>query len=399
MDRRSFVLAAAGSGILTLDWRRALAAGLPPGAIEAGALEALPGKVPLIKRSLRPPNFETPVDMFDSTITPNRAFFVRWHLADIPEVNAATWRLRVGGAAATTPAEYSLDELKRSFEQVEVVAVCQCSGNRRGLSDPHVPGVEWGYGAMGNARWKGVRLRDVLNKAGVKKEAVEIAFDGADKGAIAATPDFQKSIPVWKATDENTLLVWEMNGEPLPHMNGAPLRVIVPGWTATYWMKMLTSIEALDKPLNTFWVNTAYRVPKGKFAFADRFLSQESDASTPITEMVVNSLITNIKDGQRIGIGKDFDVKGVAWDAGYGIRGVDVSSDGGRTWSPAELGQDLGRYSFRTWTYRFQPAKAGDYPIMARATNRQGSTQTAELIFNPAGYHNNVMQRIVLVAA
>ncbi len=399
MDRRSFVLAAAGSSILTFDWRRALAAGLPSGAIEAGSLEALPGKVPLIRRSLRPPNFETPVELFDAAITPNRAFFVRWHLTDIPEVNPTTWRLRVGGIAATTPAEYSLDELKRGFEQVEVVAVCQCSGNRRGLSDPHVPGVEWGYGGMGNARWKGVRLREVLNKAGLKKEAIEIAFDGADKGALAATPDFQKSIPVWKALDENTLLAWEMNGEPLPHMNGAPLRVIVPGWTATYWMKMLTSIDALDKPLVNFWVNTAYRVPKGKFAFTDRFLTQESDTSTPITEMVVNSLITNIKDGQRIGIGQDADVRGIAWDAGYGIRGVDVSSDGGRTWYAAELGQDLGRFSFRTWSYRFRPAKAGDYPVMARATNRQGSTQTAELIFNPPGYHNNVMQRIVLVAA
>jgi len=164
-------------------------------------------------------------------------------------------------------------------------------------------------------------------------------------------------------------------------------------------MKMLTSIDAIDKPLVNFWVNTAYRVPKGKFAFTDRFLTQESDTSTPITEMVVNSLITNIKDGQRIGIGQDADVRGIAWDAGYGIRSVDVSSDGGRTWYAAELGQDLGRFSFRTWSYRFRPAKAGDYPVMARATNRQGSTQTAELIFNPPGYHNNVMQRIVLVAA
>ena len=299
MDRRSFVLAAAGGTLMTLDWRRALAAGLPAGAIEAGTLEALPGKVPLIKRSLRPPNFETPVDLFDSAITPNRAFFVRWHLADIPEVNPTAWRLKVGGAMVTTPAEYSLDQLKRGFEQVELVAVCQCSGNRRGLSDPHVPGVEWGYGAMGNARWKGVRLRDVLNKAGLKKDVVEVAFNGAETGASPATPDFNKSIPPWKAQDENTLLVWEMNGEPLPHLNGAPLRVIVPGWTATYWMKMLMSIDALDKPINTFWMNTAYRVPKGKFGFADRFLSQESDVSTPITEMVVNSLITNIKDGQR----------------------------------------------------------------------------------------------------
>jgi DMSO/TMAO reductase YedYZ molybdopterin-dependent catalytic subunit len=399
MDRRSFVLTAAGGALLTLDWRRALAAGLPAGAIEAGALETLPDKLPLIRRSLRPPNYETPVELFDTAITPNRAFFVRWHLSDIPEIDASKWRLKVGGAAAGTPAEYSLDDLKRGFENVEVVAVCQCSGNRRGLSDPHVPGVEWGYGAMGNARWKGVRLRDVLNKSGVKKEAIEIAFDGADRGVNPATPDFVKSIPTWKAMDENTLLAWEMNREALPHLNGAPLRVIVPGWTATYWMKKLTSIEALDKPLSTFWVNTAYRVPKGKFAFADRFITQENEASTPITEMVVNSLVTNVKDGQKIAIGQDVEVRGIAWDGGYGIRGVDVSADGGRNWATATLGPDLGRYSFRTWRIAFRPPKAGDYPVMARATNRQGSTQTDELIFNPAGYHNNVMQRIVLVAA
>jgi DMSO/TMAO reductase YedYZ molybdopterin-dependent catalytic subunit len=399
MDRRSFVLAAAGGTLLTLDWRGAIGAGLPTGAIETGALEALPGKVPLIKRSYRPPNYETPVELFDEAITPNRAFFVRWHLSDIPEIDPAKWRLRVGGAAASTPAEYSLDDLKRGFDNVELVSVCQCSGSRRGLSDPHVPGVEWGYGAVGNARWKGVRLRDVLNKSGVKKEAIEIAFDGADQGVTAATPDFRKSIPTWKALDENTLLAWEMNGEPLPHLNGAPLRVIVPGWTATYWMKKLTSIDALDKPLGTFWMNTAYRVPKGRFAFADRFITQENDASTPITEMVVNSLITNIRDGQKIAAGQDADVRGIAWDGGYGIRSVDVSADGGRSWTTAELGPDLGRYSFRTWRYTIRPSRPGDYPVMARATNRQGSTQTAELIFNPAGYHNNVMQRIVLVAA
>ena len=399
MDRRSFMLVSAGSALLSPGVGRALAAGLPAGAIESGSLETLPGKVPLIKKAFRPPNYETPVDLFDAAITPNRAFFVRWHLADIPDVDSATWRLHVGGASATTPAEYSLDELKRGFDNVELVAVCQCSGNRRGLSDPHVPGVEWGYGAVGNARWKGVRLRDVLNKAGVKKDAVEIALNGADKGILSATPDFQKSLPTWKAMDENTLLAWEMNGEPLPHLNGAPLRVIVPGWTATYWMKMLTSIDALDKPLSSFWMNTAYRVPKGKFAFADRFLTQESETSTPITEIVVNSLITNIQDGQKISVGQDTEVRGIAWDGGYGISSVDVSADGGRTWAAAELGQDLGRFSFRTWRIVMRPPKAGEYPIMARATNRQGATQTSELIFNPAGYHNNVMQRIVLVAA
>lgn len=399
MDRRSFLLASAATAMAASRWPHASAEGLPAGAVEIGDLETLPGKVPLVRRSMRPPNYETPIELFDGPITPNRAFFVRWHLANIAEVEVGKWRLRVGGAAASTPMEYSLDELQRGFENVELVAVCQCSGNRRGLSDPHVPGVEWGYGAMGNARWKGVRLRDVLNKAGVRKDAIEIAFDGADQGVSPATPDFRKSLPAWKAMDENTLLVWEMNGEPLPHWNGAPLRVMVPGWTATYWLKQLVSIEALDKPLVTFWMNTAYRVPKGKFAFADRFLSQESDTSTPITEMVVNSLITNVRNGQQIARGRDLEIRGIAWDAGYGMHSVEVSLDAGRSWFPAELGTDLGRFSFRPWRFVARPTVAGPIVVMARATNRQGSTQVQDLIFNPPGYHNNVMQRITLMVA
>src|SRR5436190_21654067 len=174
---------------------------LPDGTVAASIMEALPGKVPLIKKTWRPPNFETPISYFNDVFTPNDAFFVRYHLPNIPEVAAATWRLKVGGEAAAAPFELSLEQLKRDFEQVEVAAVCQCSGNRRGLFQPHVPGVEWGLGAMGNARWKGARLKDVLAKAGLKKEAIEIVFDGADAGSFPGTPDFVKSIPVWKALD------------------------------------------------------------------------------------------------------------------------------------------------------------------------------------------------------
>jgi DMSO/TMAO reductase YedYZ molybdopterin-dependent catalytic subunit len=238
MDRRSFVNgvagAVAGSSLL---WPRSLLGmGLPEGTLQSEERYALPDKQPLIKRSFRPPNFETPVDQFTDVLTPNDRFFVRWHLASIPEIEAGAWRLRVANAdAASAPLELTLEQLKRDYEQVEIVAVCQCSGNRRGLSDPHVPGVQWGYGAMGNARWKGVRLRDLLAKAGVGTDAVEVAFDGADRGALDATPDFVKSIPIWKAMDENTLVAWEMNGSPLPHWNGAPARLIVPGWTSPYW--------------------------------------------------------------------------------------------------------------------------------------------------------------------
>ena len=370
------------------------ASSLLRGALDSAELSALPGKVPLIKRTWRPPNFETPVSWFQHAFTPNDAFFVRYHLSVIPELPAQEWRLRVGGDAAAKPYDLSLAQLRSEFEPVELNALCLCSGNRRGLSSPHVAGIQWGYGAMGNARWKGVRLKQVLERAGIQKDAVEVAFDGADTAALDRTPDFVKSVPAWKAMDESTLLAYEMNGEPLPHWNGYPVRVVVPGWTATYWMKHLTSVQALRQPERNFWMATAYRIPKGKFALVDRFWSQETETNTPITEMVVSSLISNLSPQQRFDAGATVEVAGVAWDGGFGIAAVEVSMDGGRSWRPAELGAELGRFAWRQWRYALPAAPVGRYTVMARASNRIGSSQTYELNFNPAGYHNNVVQRI-----
>jgi DMSO/TMAO reductase YedYZ molybdopterin-dependent catalytic subunit len=372
---------------------------LPKGVFEEAKLEALPGKAPLIKLTYRPPNYETPLSYFDSLYTPNEAFFVRYHLADIPEVDAAAWRLKVGGAAATKPYELTLDQLKTEFQAAELSAVCQCSGNRRGLFQPHVPGVEWGNGAMGNARWKGARLKDVLDRAGVAASAVEVVMDGADGPVIDTTPDFVKSIPAWKAMDENTLIAYEMNGQPLPHFNGFPARVIVPGWTATYWLKHVTAIEAIDKPFDGFWVKSAYRIPTGLFPLVQRFITQEAAANTPITEMVVNSLFTNATNGTRLAVGKPTDIRGIAWDGGYGIQIVEISTDDGRSWQAASLGEDVGRFSFRQWHYQFTPPKPGSYALLAKATIKLVQTQTAELIQNPAGYHLNVIARVTLTAA
>jgi DMSO/TMAO reductase YedYZ molybdopterin-dependent catalytic subunit len=369
-------------------------AALPSGALQSAQLAALPGKLPLIKKSFRPPNFETPVRFFNEMFTPNDAFFIRYHLADIPQVSVQNWKLAVAGDALDKPFEITYDELSRDFEQIEVAAVCMCSGNRRGLSVPHVPGVQWGHGAIGNAMWRGVRLRDLLARAGVRKDALEIVFDGADKGVIDKTPDFVKSIPAWKAMDENTLVALEMNGKKLPHWNGFPARVVVPGWTATYWMKHLTSIAATARPYQGFWMNPAYRIPKGKFPLVDRFTSQETEVNTPITEMVVNSLVTNVEEGQKFALGQEITVAGVAWDGGYGIATVEVSEDGGRNWRATQLGPDPGRFSWRQWSHRLTPGRAGSLTFMAKATNRAGATQTFDLIFNPAGYHNNVVQRI-----
>jgi DMSO/TMAO reductase YedYZ molybdopterin-dependent catalytic subunit len=402
VTRRHLLQTAGASAAFTLPGLRlaegagaGLTPGVPEGLSSVATMEALPGKKPLIKLSYRPPNYESPLETFRSPITPNDEFFVRYHLADIPQVDAKTYKIKVGGDGVETPVELTLDDLKK-LPAFEVVAVNQCSGNRRGLSKPHVVGVEWGYGAMGCARWKGARLKDLLEKAGLKKDAIEVAFDGADGPTVDKTPDFIKSIPTWKAIDESTLVAYEMNGQPLPHWNGFPARIVVSGWTGTYWMKHLITINALTKPQGGFWMNPAYRVPVGKFPLRDRFLSQENATTTPITEMVVNSLITSHRDGAKVNAGRSA-VSGIAWDGGYGINSVQVSTDGGKTWAAAKLGEDLGRFAFRPWSFDVT-ARKGKNTVMVNATNKLGQSQTSELIFNPAGYHNNVMQSITLNA-
>jgi len=387
MNLTDLAFAASAEGELT--------PGVPEGISSYVTMGTLPGKKPLIQLSDKPPNFEAPLEYLRTPITPNDQFYVRYHLADIPEVKAEGYKIAVGGDGANGTAEITLDDLKK-MPAVEVVAVNQCSGNRRGLSKPHVQGVEWGYGAMGCARWKGAKLKDILDKVGLKTEAIEIGMNGADGPSVAESPDFIKSIPVWKAMDENTIVAYEMNGQPLPHFNGFPARVIVPGWTGTYWIKHVTNINALTKPQGGFWMNPAYRIPVGKFPIRDRFITQETAVNTPITEIVVNSLITSHREGAKVKAGK-VAVSGMAWDGGYGIRTVQVSTDGGKTWGSATLGQDLGRFAFRPWSFDIT-AKTGKNSVMVNATNVIGQSQTAALIFNPAGYHNNVIQNLTLVA-
>lgn len=372
-----------------------LTPGVPGGIATYARMATLPGKKPLIQLADRPPNYETPLEYLRTPITPNDEFFVRYHLSNIPEVNVANYRIKVEGEGANNPIELTLDELKK-MPAVEIAAINQCSGNRRGLSTPHVPGVEWGYGAMGCARWRGPRLKDILDRIGIRRECIEIALDGADEPVVDKTPDYIKSIPIWRAMDESTIIAYEMNGQPLPHFNGFPARLVVPGWTGTYWVKHLIHIEARTKPQGGFWMKPGYRLPVGKFPIRDRFITQEDETSTPITEMVVNSLITSHRDGARVRSGK-LTVSGLAWDGGYGIRTVDVSTDGGRTWSAARLGEDFGKFAFRPWSFELD-ATAGNNTVMVNAINMIGQTQTSQLLFNGAGYHNNVMQSITLIA-
>ncbi|MGH8765323.1 MAG: molybdopterin-dependent oxidoreductase [Burkholderiales bacterium] len=367
---------------------------IPDGALAEAVMYALPGKVPLIKKTYRPPNFETPVEYFRTAITPNKAFFVRYHLAGVPQpIKAADWSLAVGGDAAGSESKFTLAQLKKDFKLVELTAVCQCSGNRRGLFEPHVPGVEWGVGAMGNAVWRGVRLKDVLAKVGVKTGALEVVFDGADTAPLAKTPDFVKSLPVEVAMGDDVLIAFDMNGQQLPHWNGFPARLIVPGWTGTYWVKQLASVRVSSTPEKNFWMSTAYRLPRGKYK-TPTFASQLYAPNEPITTMVVNSLVTSLRNGQKIARGKPLEVRGIAWDRGEGIAKVEVSTDAGSSWAEAKLGKDLGRYSFREFALSVPTREDGGRVVMARATSRSGETQVEQLIHNPAGYHHNVIQRI-----
>jgi DMSO/TMAO reductase YedYZ molybdopterin-dependent catalytic subunit len=359
------------------------------------ALTSVALGAPLVTKTYRPPNLETQIPDLDHVFTPNDSFFVRYHLANIPKIKAREWRLKIGGDAASKPLEFTLAELKRDFKQVEVAALALCSGNRRGLFEPHVPGVQWRYGAMGNARWKGVRLKDVLERAGVRDGAVEVVFDGADGPVLDKTPDFRKSIPIAKALDPDTLIAFEMNGKPLPQLQGFPARIIVPGWTATYWMKHLISVDVVSKPYDGYWMKTAYRIPKGKFPEVEgHWPGQETETNIPVTEIIVSSLVTNVPEGFHFKKGERVSVRGMAWDGGHGITKVEVSTDGGKTWEPARLKKDYGRYSWRQFEYKFTTAAKGELTIVAKATNGAGHTQREQLVANPAGYHHNVPQRL-----
>jgi sulfite dehydrogenase len=402
MQRRDMLAglgAIAASGAQAAQKPNWMSAALPDGTREEATLERLPGKQPLIKLTDRPPNYETPIDAFGTAITPNDRFFVRYHLADIPSMDALkNWSLTVGGDAAERQVKFTMADLTRDFSQTEIVAVCQCSGNRRGLFDPHVPGVEWGYGAMGNAVWRGVRLKDVLAKAGVKPDAIEVWFGGADGPVMPATPAFRKSLPAALAQRDDVLIAIAMNGQKLPHLNGFPARLIVPGWTGTYWIKHLTSIEVSTKPLPNFWMQKGYRVPAGMFPVDLPFTSQQDNATWPITEIVVNSVIAAPIDGSNVGR-SGFTVRGVAWDRGHGIKTVEVSFDGGKTWKPSELGKDRGQYAFREFSIASGTLPPGPCVVSARAMSNKGEAQTTTVLRNPAGYQHNLPQTLTVTVA
>jgi DMSO/TMAO reductase YedYZ molybdopterin-dependent catalytic subunit len=356
-----------------------------------------PQKRNVILQRVRPPLLETPLEVFDrGVLTPNDQFYVRWHWAVIPDaVDARAFRLAIRGHVNTV-LSLSLNDIIHDLPRVELVAVNQCSGNSRGYFMPRVPGAQWAHGAMGNAKWTGVRLKDVLDRAGVKPGAVQVRFNGLDEPVVPEAPDFMKSIDLDHARDGEVMIAYAMNDEQLPLLNGFPLRLIVPGWYSTYWVKMLSDIEVLDKPDDNYWMKTAYTIPDTPHANITP--GQTGVKMVPINRMVPRSFITNLKDGASVPAGARTLARGIAFGGDTGVAEVDFSSDGGKSWQPTKLGTDKGKYSFRQWETEFALAEKGGQSLMVRCTNTANVVQPSLPNWNGGAFMRNVIETIPVTA-
>jgi DMSO/TMAO reductase YedYZ molybdopterin-dependent catalytic subunit len=318
---------------------------------------------------------------------------VRYHLADIPlSVDPATYRLTVTGVVKT-PLSFSLGELKTLAEAVEVVAVNQCSGNSRGFFTPRVFGAQLANGSMGNARWVGVPLRRVLEKAGVDPSARQVTFDGLDRPVLSSTSDFRKALEIEHALSDEPLLAWSMNGAELPFLNGYPVKLIVPGYFGTYWVKHLAAIEVIDHVFeghDALFMTTSYRVPDNDCQCVPPGTAPAK--TRPISTLPVRSFLTNVLSGDTLHAGRPIELKGIAFDGGAGIKTVDLSLDGGRSWQGTTLGPSLGRFSFRAWHASVRFTNKGPAVLKVRASNLRGEVQPETAEWNPAGYRRHVIE-------
>jgi DMSO/TMAO reductase YedYZ molybdopterin-dependent catalytic subunit len=401
MSRRNFVTGAGQFGLAGLlgsaSWMAWGAEGidLPFWNGQRELVGNFPQKGEMVLQRTRAALLETPFEVFDQGVfTPNDRFYVRWHLPNIPtDIDPAEFRLKVHGRVGKSLA-LSMHELLHDFPRVETAAVNQCSGNSRGFFKPRVAGAQWANGAMGNALWRGVRLKDVLDRAGVDSAAVQVRFRGLDTGILPATPNFMKSLALDHARDGEVMIAYEMNGEPLPLLNGFPLRLIVPGWYATYWVKMLTDIEVLDQPDENYWTSKAYLIPDTPRANVTP--DQKDVKMVPINRMVTRSFVTSLKDGTAVKLGQPLNVRGIAFGGDTGVAKVMVSADAGHRWHEAALGKDYGKYSFRRWEIRLRFATAGPQKLMVKAVNTAGSAQPDEANWNGSGFMRNVVESLSL---
>jgi DMSO/TMAO reductase YedYZ molybdopterin-dependent catalytic subunit len=367
-------------------------------------IATFPQKAPLIMLTDRPVQLETPRNYFLNAITPNDAFFVRWHLESIPnEVDLSSWRLRIEGNV-NNPLQLSFTDLLQKFKPVTFAAVNQCSGNSRSRFEPRVPGGQWGNGAMGCARWTGAHFREILDMAGVKSGSVQVQMEGLERGkGPEGMPsyEFKKSLNLTDPVLDECIVAYEMNGEPLPMLNGFPVRLIVPGYFATYWVKCLSSVRLLDKPDENYWMNPGYRVPdtpRGNTNPAD--VKAGKVKMIPITRMPVRSFIISPDGDTKIPAGLPVTVRGIAFSGSGRVTKVEFSDSMHSGWRVANLGEELGPYAFRTWQMTWTPERAGKHRLAVRATDEKGNVQPDEGVWNPGGYlWNKIEHQEVTVGA
>ena len=356
---------------------------------------AFPEKKPMITYSDRPPLLESPRCTFAKGITGNDEFFVRWHLPDIPtKIDLDTFRIKIDGLVEKE-LSITLKELKNDYEQVEVTAVLQCGGNSRSAFTPIAGGIQWGSGAMGCAKWKGVRLSDILNKAGLKKSAHWIGFNGKDNAAYYETPNFVRELEL-EELDDHVIVAYEMNGEDLPYLNGFPLRLVIPGYYSDSWVKMLSHITVTDKYKSLFFMDIAYRVPDNETE--GETPENRFKTTKPITNMNVKSVIGYPENDMQVYHNSHMVIRGVAFDDGHGIREVMISVDDGKTWKEATLKQENGRYAYTEFRFSYKPSKYGKVNIMAKAINRLGEEQpfAKEIPWNHGGYKYNGIDTVTV---
>ncbi len=354
-------------------------------------LVRFPEKAELILLTDRPPQLETPLHYFRQDLTPNEAFFVRWHLEGIPaSVDLRTFRLNVSGHVRQ-PLRLSVDDVRSQFEPISLIAVNQCSGNSRSFFEPRVPGGQWKHGAVGNAKWTGVSVKSILDRAQVKPGAVDVSFNGLDEPPLPSVSDFVKALSIDHARDGEVMIAYAMNNQALPMVNGFPLRLVVPGWYGTYWVKALSDITVLPQAFSNFWTDKAYRIPKGPNGTeSPKDLAKET---VPINRFNVRSIFVRPDRDETLHLGMPTEMEGIAFDSGYGIRRAEVSTDGGSTWADARLDPELGKYSWRRWRASWTPKRRGQYRLMARATNAVGETQSTAQ-WNRSGFMWNVIEHV-----
>ena len=366
-----------------------------------GPYVAEPQKVPLILLTDRPVQLETPRHYFRTAFTPNEAFYVRWHLDGIPNaVDLKDWKLQIEGQV-NKPLALGLTELMQKFKPVSIAAVNECSGNSRSRLQPRVPGGQWGNGAMGNAMWTGVRLRELLDRVGVKEGSRQVQFQGLDTGQGPkglGSNLFLKSLDLGNSVLDECVVAYLMNGEPLPMLNGFPVRLVVPGYFATYWTKCLMWIRVLDTTDDNFWMKTGYRVPdtpRGNTTPEDVKASKVK--TVPIERLPVRSFLISPDGASKIPMGMNIKLQGIAF-SGFGrVNRVEISEDEGKTWFAAQLGEDHGVYSFRTWETSWTAKSPGRHTLAVRATDGKGNTQPDEPVWNAGGYLWNRIERQEIV--